>query len=430
MFEKIKSVKIYGIPLAIYLIVYGMVIVIMRLRWIPDTFLGTFLILVLTGGLFHEIGKFLPIIRTYFGGGTFVCIFGAAAMKYFHFFPEELTEQIGGFLNKGGFLELFISALIVGSILSMDRELLMKASVRFLPICMISMVLSVLSASLLGELLGYGFKDTMMLIAFPMMAGGMGAGVVPLSGMYTAALHLDSSYVLARMVPASTLGNVGAIMMSSLLARFSEKRPELTGYGKLMRNKNREEETERKKEESIPLTVQNLGTGFTVVLFFYLGALIIAKLIPAVHLYAWMILLAGAVRIADVVPLHVAECTRQWSQLVMQLWTHAILIGIGIALIDIETVAAACTPMYLVLIVFLVLCVTVYAGILGHLVGFYPVEASITAGLCTTNMGGTGNIAVLSAGKRMELLPFAQLATRVGGSAVLVTASILLKILY
>ena len=64
-----------------------------------------------------------------------------------------------------------------------------------------------------------------------------------------------------------------------------------------------------------------------------------------------------------------------------------------------------------------------------YLVGFYPVESAITAGLCTTNMGGTGDIAVLSATKRMELLPFAQIATRICGALILIVASILTKVL-
>lgn len=65
----------------------------------------------------------------------------------------------------------------------------------------------------------------------------------------------------------------------------------------------------------------------------------------------------------------------------------------------------------------------------GGLVGFYPVESAITAGLCTNSMGGTGNIAVLSASDRMGLIPFAQMATRLGGSVILISASVLIQIL-
>ena len=62
------------------------------------------------------------------------------------------------------------------------------------------------------------------------------------------------------------------------------------------------------------------------------------------------------------------------------------------------------SPLYMLLVLVVVVCVSIGAGIGGCLVGFYPAESAITAGLCTTNMGGTGDIAVLSAAKRMELL--------------------------
>ena len=69
------------------------------------------------------------------------------------------------------------------------------------------------------------------------------------------------------------------------------------------------------------------------------------------------------------------------------------------------------------------------SGIVGRLVGFYFVEGSITAGLCMANMGGTGDVAVLSAANRMELMPFAQISSRIGGAFIMILASILLQII-
>ena len=69
------------------------------------------------------------------------------------------------------------------------------------------------------------------------------------------------------------------------------------------------------------------------------------------------------------------------------------------------------------------------AAIVGKWVGFYPVEAGITAGLCMANMGGTGDVAVLSAADRMELMPFAQISSRLGGAIILILGSLLLSTL-
>ena len=51
---------------------------------------------------------------------------------------------------------------------------------------------------------------------------------------------------------------------------------------------------------------------------------------------------------------------------------------------------------------------------MGWIVGFYPVETAVTAGLCMTNMGGAGDLAVLGAAKRMDLICFAQISSRIG----------------
>lgn len=111
-------------------------------------------------------------------------------------------------------------------------------------------------------------------------------------------------------------------------------------------------------------------------------------------------------------------------------WTQALLVGIGISMIDLGAVISAFSIQYMILVLIVVSGVAIGAGIGGQLVGFFPIESAITAGLCTTNMGGTGDIAVLSAADRMELLPFAQISTRICGALILVVASILIRVVF
>ncbi|MGK7407053.1 2-hydroxycarboxylate transporter family protein, partial [Salmonella enterica] len=69
------------------------------------------------------------------------------------------------------------------------------------------------------------------------------------------------------------------------------------------------------------------------------------------------------------------------------------------------------------------------AAIGGWLIGFYPIESSITAGLCMANRGGSGDLEVLSACNRMSLISYAQISSRLGGGIVLVIASIVFSMM-
>ena len=57
-------------------------------------------------------------------------------------------------------------------------------------------------------------------------------------------------------------------------------------------------------------------------------------------------------------------------------------------------------------------------------------KTAIGAGMINNSMGGTGNIAVLSAADRMEMIAFAQMANRLGGAIVLILGGILIQFLH
>lgn len=421
----LSDIEIAGIRLPMYLGITALVFITMYLGILPGGMIGAFAIMMVFGSLFNVIGNNMPIVKTYLGGGAIVCIFASAFLVYFGIIPEKVVENVNSFMNSVGFLNFYIAALITGSILGMNRKLLLKAAVRFLPVALCAMTVAILAVGLVGAVTGYGFSDAVMYVAIPMMGGGMGAGVVPLSGMYAEALGQDASVLISRMIPASTLGNVSAIVGAGLLAKIGEMKPALTGNGQLM----------RKSDDSMKEVVENkpdfqmMGIGLILAMTYYILGTVVGKMIPAVHAYAWMIILVALSKAAGFVPEKFEKAAQQWSQFVMKNWTSALLVGIGISMIDLGAVISAFSPLYMLLVLVVVGFVSIGAALGGQLVGFYPVESAITAGLCTTNMGGTGDIAVLSAAKRMELLPFAQIATRICGALILIVASILSKVL-
>lgn len=125
------------------------------------------------GGLFNVIGNNMPIVKTYLGGGAIVCIFASAGMVTAGIIPEAVVKNVDAFMNTTGFLNFYIAALITGSILGMNRSLLLRASVRFLPVALCAMTFAILMVGVAGMVLGYGFSEAIMYVAIPMMGIGM-----------------------------------------------------------------------------------------------------------------------------------------------------------------------------------------------------------------------------------------------------------------
>jgi hypothetical protein len=89
-----------------------------------------------------------------------------------------------------------------------------------------------------------------------------------------------------------------------------------------------------------------------------------------------------------------------------------------------DTLIAALTPANIAVIVSTVASLMTTGFFVGRLLGMYPIESAIV-NACHSGQGGTGDIAILTAANRLQLMPFAQIATRIGG-AITVTLTLIL----
>nr|WP_074435632.1 2-hydroxycarboxylate transporter family protein [Oceanobacillus jeddahense] len=418
-----QRIKIFNIPILWFLTLSIIAIGAMYAEVLPGGIIGSLLIMMILGELFGWIGDNTPIVKTFLGGGAIVAIFGAAFLVYSGIMPGYTVTMIDEFMTSGEFLNFYIAALITGSILGMNPQTLKVAGARFALPLLGAVIVSMLFAGIFGLIIGFGFRDAVLLIAMPIMGGGMGAGAVPMSQVYSELLGNDPSYYISILVPALALGNVFAIVFAGLLDMLGKKVPKLTGNGQLM------EGFEVAGNKKITYDIKLMGIGVIFALVFYVAGQILGLFIP-IHPYAIMIILVAVLKIFELLPTFVEESANQWYQFVAKNWTLALLIGIGVAYTDLETVLAALSLEYILLVLGVVLGAIVGAGLLGKLVGFKPIESAITAGLCMANMGGTGDVAVLSAAKRMELMPFAQISSRLGGALVLLLAGLIIPLFF
>ncbi|GHB20762.1 2-hydroxycarboxylate transporter family protein [Salinicola rhizosphaerae] len=416
------SARIFGIPLPLFAIATAVLIVSMATDTLPTGMIGALLVMMILGELLGFIGDRLPIVKSYLGGGAILAIFGAAALVYVQWLPSDVTDNVTQFMKSGGFLNFYIAALITGSILGMDSKVLVKVGSRYALPLICAVLFAALFAIAVGWLLGFSVQDAVVVITLPIMGGGMGAGAVPMSQIYEQLLGQPASYYISILVPALALGNVFAIIIAGLLNGLAKRVPSLTGNGQMMPG------VEIEERESKP-DLSKLGIGVIAALTFFVAGEILGGFIP-LHPYALMIILVALLKICNVVPESLNDAAAQWFKFVAKNWTFALLFGIGIAYTDLGQVIDAISITY-VLIVFAVVAGAAFgAGLVGKLVGFYPIESAITAGLCMANMGGTGDVAVLSAANRMQLMPFAQISSRLGGALILLISSIAVPLLF
>ena len=457
--SKRSELTLFHLPIPIFLFIAAIVLLATYIGVLPPGMTGCFIFMIVIGSLLDLIGNKTPIIRSYFGGGAIVVLFGVALLHYWHLLPEIIMDADGNvvasymqlwkpfdlvgsintfFKPTGAFLDWYIAALITGSILGMNRKLLVKAAARYFPAIFGGLICAFALCGIFAKVMGYGTVKAILLIALPIMGGGMGAGASPLSKIFDAAGTMTAAEALSIMTPAVAIGNAISIVLGGLMVKLLQGKF-WNGQGQLMQSstvdpKELEVSPEMQNRRN-QISLTNLGIGLLVSGTFFAWGYICSNvwtmLVPkvTVHAYAFMIITVAAFKIANIMPEWIEIACYQWFQFVMKNLTNVLLMGIGLCYLDIGQVVESFSLTYLVLCGVTVLGAFFGAALVGRLVGFYPVEAGITAGLCMSNMGGTGDVAVLSAADRMELMPFAQISSRLGGAIILLLGSLMLSTL-
>ena len=451
-------------------IVLGVAALAMFLGVMPAGMIGGMCFLLPLALILQVIGAKVPILKDYLGGSPLLLIFFGAGLVYFHVIPqasvdnfsafmrnapknniqakhilEENPEQVTTFLQEqtgdeeltvdssigvikssgANFLNFYICGLIAGAIFGINSKLLVKAGVRYVVPLAACILACCGLAAVAGGVMGFGWKDSIFKVAFPILGGGMGGGAVPMATVVHDLIGQDMKEILSAYVPALALGNVFAIIGAGLLDRLGQKYPSLSGDGEILKD------SEIKNiEPQVNMSIWNLVIGLAVSTGFFAFCKILNHFVPQVHQLAFMIIAVATCKVAGIIPEYIIVACYSWFRFIVKAFTGIILLAIGIVFTDLNAVITAITPIYVVLCACVVLASILGAGLAGRLVGFNFVESAITAGLCMANMGGTGDVAVLSASRRMELMPFARFSTSIGGGFIIILCGVLVPMFY
>ena len=436
-----EAFKIFGMAWYVYAAVAGIALVAMFGDYLPSNTVGAFAILYTLGIALGWIGDRIPVWNTYIGGGSILAFLGSAYLVYVGIIPEATIETVKIFMDTTDFLDLFIAVLITGSILSVNRKLLLKAFAGYLPAILAGIVGAILLGMVGGLLVGVEPARVATEYVLPIMGGGTGAGAIPMADIYANATGNDPAKWLSFGLSILTIANIIAIMAAGVLNKIGELSfgKALNGNGELIRNA--EDISALEGKEEVKVTQRDIACGLILACAFYVAGNILSKVVQIpeftlfgsvlkidIHRFAWMVVLVAIANIAGVIPAELRVGANKLQGYFSKQFLLVIMCGVGIALTDLGELIAAFTFGNVLIAALIVIGAILGSGLVGWLVGFYPIETAITAGLCMANRGGSGDLAVLGAAKRMELISFAQISSRLGGGLMLIIASVVFGI--
>ncbi|CAG9298062.1 2-hydroxycarboxylate transporter family protein [Celerinatantimonas diazotrophica] len=361
-----------------------------------------------------EFGKRLPILGK-MGAAAICATFIPSALVFYNLLPHEVVVSTTHFFKSTNILYLYICCIIVGSIMSMNRKVLIQGFLRiFFPMAcgeVVGMVVGIL----VGIALGMSPFHIFFFIILPVMAGGVGEGAIPLSIGYATILHMQQGVAFGEILPIVMLGSLTGIITAGCLNQLGKRYPHLTGEGSLLPSKDDlDGVTTLTSEMTGKLDVTSIASGVLLAVLLYMVGILIQKAIglPAP---VGMLFIAVLIKLFNGVSPRLLEGSHVVYRFFQTSVTYPILFAVGVAITPWQSLVNAFTFSNIIVIVTTVLSLVATGFFVGKKIGMYPIDVAIVS-CCQSGQGGTGDVAILTSGNRMVLMPFAQIATRIGGA--------------
>jgi malate:Na+ symporter len=414
------------IPVPIYVMLFALIVGFVYTGDIKGEISMMIAILVIGGFTCAEIGKRIPVLRN-IGAAAIFATFIPSALAYYKLLPPQIEKSVVEFTKYTNFLYLFIACIIVGSILGMDRHVLVKGFLKiFVPLA-VGSVVAALVGTAVGTLLGLGAHHTFFFVVIPIMAGGIGEGAIPLSVGYSEILNQPPGDLFAQILPPVMLGSLTAILLAGFLNFVGKRYPHLTGEGRLQPDEHDEMDPAREEVEDETggfMDVSTIAAAGLAAITLYLMGVMCHRLFGLPAPVA-MLFLAVLAKLTSAVSPHLQQGGFVVYKFFSTAVTYPLLFAIGVSLTPWDKLVAAFNIPNMITIFFTVATLMATGAFVGRLLNMYPIEAAIV-NACHSGQGGTGDVAILTAANRMQLMPFAQIATRIGGAITVTLVLVLL----
>ena len=423
---KILDFKIGIVPLPIFFLLIALLyaFIVLGKGKIASDILISIAILAVGGFACGEIGKRLPVIK-HLGAAAIFATFLPSYLVYAHILPDPIIVSTKEFFKTSNFLYLYICCIIVGSIMGMDRPSLIKGAVKIFVPLVSGVVVAAGAGTLFGTLLGLGIYHTFFYIIVPMMGGGIGEGVIPISIGYALIKGGDQGVILAEIMPMVMMGGFTCIVFSGFLNRVGKLKPHLTGNGRITPDGGGIGDI--KGAFSGVLDPAAIGAAGVTAVALYLIGVLGQKLFdfPAPVSMLFVAFLLKAINAISPQMQHGGQIIQKFFATAV---TYPLLFSVGVAITPWEKLVGAFTLLNIIVIVFTVTVLMTTAFLVARRINMYPIDVAVVVS-CSAAQGGTGDVAILTAAERLQLLPFCSIATRLGGATMVTLALTLMRLL-
>ena len=178
----------------------------------------------------------------------------------------------------------------------------------------------------------------------PIIGGGIGEGILPLSLAYSAILGQTPDVYVAQLAPAAVVGNIFAIICAGFLARMGTRRPSLSGSGMLIRS-HEDNSVFAQNQRAQPTDFQLMGAGLLMICAFFIVGGLLEKV---VHIPGPVLMILAAVfcKYAKVIPAAMELGAHSCYKFVSAALVWPLMIGLGMLYVPLESVVAVFSVEY------------------------------------------------------------------------------------
>lgn len=423
--------KIFGIDSICFLIFAVIVLAIAWIGIIPSGLVGQLAIIISFAGICYTLGGMFPGIRDV--GGAVLCpLILLPILKSTGIMPEEVGNAISSFMATG-YQNFYIAAILVGSILAMNRQVLLKSVLRYVPTIILGQLAGILFLWLGSVITGVNPIEGIFYIGLPCMSGGSNGALTTLPAIYTSVLGQDMTGMAGTFYAIACVGTYLSLGICILYRILAEKFPNFfdNGHGDLLRTTDTSLLEAVNSQKSLPkssLDHAQLGGGiFTAVVFMVIGELL-GRYLTFLPSLAWTIIIVIIAKMSGFIPEFVEHGANYWYNFMIKVGLPILIVGLAASKVDLGALIAS-----LNIKSFLIICLGIVGSMLGaalgsRLFGMHRYEGTFTAALCSCNIGGSGDLQMCAATDRMDLLAFASISTRLGGGLMVVWVGLLYPI--